>query len=111
MIRNTYVFTLLAAALVPASVGAQTAATPAPTATPAAAPAYTTSETDIGTLLDNPAAKAILDKHMPGFSANPQIDMARSMTLKVIQSYAADTITDEALVKVDADLAKLPIQK
>ena len=48
---------------------------------------------------------------MPGFSANPQIDMARSMTLKVIQSYAADTITDEALVKVDADLAKLPIKK
>jgi hypothetical protein len=104
------VFTLLVAALVPVSVGAQTAATPAPSAAPAAAPAYTTSETDIGTLLDDPAANAILDKHMPEFSANPQIDMARSMTLKAIQAYAADKITVEALDKIDADLAKLPVK-
>lgn len=106
MTHKTFALVLLAAALSPGAAIAQTP--PAPAA--AAAPAYTVADTDIGTLLDNPAAKAILDKHMPEFSANPQIDMARGMTLKAVQAYAADKITDEALVKIDADLAKLPVK-
>ena len=108
MIRKTFALALLATALSPVVAIAQT--TPAPAATPAA-PAYTVADTDIGTLLDDPAAKAILDKNIPGFTANPQIDMARSMTLKAVQAYAADKLTDEALAKVDADLAKLPAKK
>jgi para-nitrobenzyl esterase len=48
---------------------------------------------------------------MPGFSGNPQIDMARSMTLKQIQQFAGDQITDDVLAKVDADLAKIPAAK
>jgi hypothetical protein len=108
MIRQTYAIALIAAMLSPVGVNAQTA----PAAAPAApAPAYTVADTDIGTLLDDPAAKAVLDKNIPGFSANPQIDMARSMTLKAVQAYAADKLTDEALAKVDADLAKLPVKK
>ena len=106
MIRKTFALALLAAALSPAATFAQTAPAPA-----AAAPVYTTVDTDIGTLLDDPAAKAILDKHLPGFTTNPQIDMARSMTLKSVQQYASDKLTDEALAKVDADLAKLPVKK
>ncbi|AYO77513.1 hypothetical protein [Sphingobium yanoikuyae] len=94
-----------------------TAATPhiamaqaqAPAAAPA--PAYSVETTDIGTLLDNPATKAVLDKNLPGFTANPQIDMARSMTLKGVQQYAADTLTDAALAKVQADLNKIPAKK
>ena len=61
MIRKTFALALLAAALSPAATFAQTAPAPA-----AAAPVYTTADTDIGTLLDDPAAKAILDKHLPG---------------------------------------------
>ena len=30
------------------------------------------------------------------------------MTLKDVQQYAPDTVTDDALAKIDADLAKLP---
>jgi para-nitrobenzyl esterase len=45
---------------------------------------------------------------MPDFSTNPQTSMARPMTLKGIQSYAPDQITDAVLAKIDADLAKLP---
>ena len=71
------------------------------------APAYSTTQTDIGTLLDNPQARAVLDKHMPSFAANPQIEMARAMTLRQIQSFAADMLTDDVLAKVDADLAKI----
>ncbi len=87
------------------------ATAPAAAQAAAASTAYTTADTDIGTLLDDPAAKAILDKHMPGFTANDQIDMARSMTLKGIQQYAADKITDQALADIDADFAKLPAKK
>ena len=72
---------------------------------------YSTSETAIGTLLDDPAAREVIDKHVPGFSSKPQIDMARSMTLKAIQQYDPTTYTDEVLAKIDADLAKLPEKK
>lgn len=87
---------------VPAALFAQTPATTAK------AGGYDVEQTDIGTLLDDPAAKAVLDKHIPGFSANPQIDMARSMTLKVVQQYSPDTLTDQALAAIQADLGKLP---
>jgi len=83
-----------------------------PVAAPAvAAPSgghYSTSTTEIGTLLDDPAAKAIIDKHIPGMSTNDQVDMARSMTLKSIQQYSPDQITDKVLADIDADFAKLP---
>ena len=72
---------------------------------------YTTAETDIGTLLDDPAAKAVLDKFLPGFSANDQVSMARPMTLKAIQQFSPDQFTDKVLADIDADLAKLPEKK
>ena len=101
---------LLAAA--PAAAFAQ--ATTAPAAAAAAAPAttgYSVEDTDIGTMLDDPAAKAVLDKHIPGFSTKDQIDMARSMTLKGIQQYAPDMITDKVLSDIQVDLSKLPVKK
>lgn len=76
-------------------------------ATEAAKAKYSTSETDIGTLLDDPAAKAIVEKYIPGMTTSDQIDMARSMTLKAIQTYAADSVTDERLAQIDAEFAKL----
>ncbi len=73
----------------------------------ASAAKFSTASTDIGTLLDNAATKAVLDKHIPGFAENPQIGMARAMTLRQIQSFASDMLTDEALDKIDADLAAI----
>ena len=104
MIRNVLAIALLATSVAPSAVLAQSAAI-------AAAGAYSTTETDIGTLLDDPAAKAVLDKILPGFATNPQIEMARPMTMKSIQQYAADQLTDEKLAAVDAELAKLPPKK
>ena len=74
----------------------------------AAAPKYTTADTAIGTLLDDPAAKAVVAKYIPGFVENPQVDMARGMTLRAIQSFVPNDDTDERLQQIDADLAKLP---
>ena len=73
----------------------------------AQAAASSTSTTEIGALLDDPAAKAVLEKHVPGMTTNDQVDMARSMTLKDIQQYSPDQITDKVLAEIDADLAKL----
>jgi hypothetical protein len=79
----------------------------APVVAQQAKPAYSTADTDIGTLIDNPETKAILDKHMPGFSANEQVAMARGMTLRAVQSMVPDQIKAEALDKIDADLTTL----
>jgi para-nitrobenzyl esterase len=93
-------FIALALVLVGAPAVAQ-----APAAAPAAA--YSSTGTPIGTLLDNAAAKAILDKRVPGLTTNPQIEMARGMSLKDIQAYAPQQLTDDVLKAVDADLAAL----
>lgn len=71
----------------------------------------TTTTTDIGTLLDNPAAKAVLEKHLPALVSNPQFAQARALTLKAIQGYAADMLPDSKLAAIDADLAKLSAGK
>ena len=102
--RALIVAITLAASIASGSTLAQTAAT-------AAKAPYSVSETDIGTLLDDPAARAILDKYIPGFSSGDQIDLARSMTLSSIQQYAPDQITDKVLADIAADLAKLPAKK
>jgi hypothetical protein len=117
MIRFATSAVLLTAALLTAALPATanaTAAEPAKSAAPApvaAAPAakarYSTADTEIGTLLDDPAAKAIIEKHIPGMTTNEQIEMARSMTLKAIQTYAPDDVTDERLARIDAEFAQL----
>lgn len=72
---------------------------------------YSTDETDLGTILDDEAARKIVDSYIPGLSSGDQIDMARGMTLKDIQMYSPDDITDEVLVKIDADFSKLAVEK
>jgi hypothetical protein len=102
--RNQLIITLLALTLA-ASVDAQTPAPPV--ASPTAAH-YTTEDTDIGTLLDDPQAKAILVKYIPELVKSEQIDMARSLTLRAVQQYAADMMTDAKLAAIDSELAKIP---
>jgi hypothetical protein len=78
----------------------------------AAPPAhYSTAETDIGTLLGDPAAKAVVAKYIPDFATNPQASMASAMTLRQVAPMSPTPITDQTLAKIDADLAKLPAKK
>lgn len=98
---------LTAVAALVCATGAQ-AQTAAPAATAAKAAHYSTATTEIGTLLDDPAAKALLDKYIPGMSTNDQVDMARGMTLKDIQQYSPDQINDKVLANLDAEFAKIP---
>jgi hypothetical protein len=93
----------------PAATAPAVATTPAAT-TPAAAPAaaakplFSISDSTIGTLLDNPTTKAILQKHLPALVGNPQIDMARGMTLTQVQPMAGGLLSDDILAKIAADL-------
>ncbi|MDE2597609.1 MAG: hypothetical protein KGL44_12095 [Sphingomonadales bacterium] len=101
MIRQSLIVSLIALAA-PASI----AHAQATTATAKAA--FSTADTDLGTLLDNPATKAVLSKYIADMIANPQIDMARALTLRQLQSYSGDKLTDDTLAKIDAELAKIP---
>ena len=45
-----------------------------------------TLDTTLGTLLDDPQAKAVLEQYLPGITSNPLVSMARGMSLKMILS-------------------------
>lgn len=77
----------------------------------AQAAGYSTTATTIGTLLDDPATRAVLDKHIPGMSTNAQVEMARGMTLKEVQPFSPEAVTDKVLADIDADFAKLKSTK
>lgn len=100
---------LLCAPAAAMAQAAPVAASADPATLPGAAQAakFKTSETPVGDILDNPAATAVVKKHLPDLVANEQINMARGMTLKAIQQYSADTVTDQKLTDIDADFAKL----
>lgn len=68
---------------------------------------YTTGSTLVGVILDDPEARAIVDKHLPGFSTEPRIDQGRGFTLNFMQKFDADTITDEVLANINADFKEL----
>ena len=78
--------------------------------TTAAKPAhYSATDTPVGKLLDDPAANAILKKLIPTVYANEMFQtQGRDLTLKAIQQYEPDALSDENLAKVQAELDKIP---
>lgn len=109
-LRLALIASTLLAAPAAFAQASQAPATPAPTPPAAAATGghYTTADTDLGTLLDDPAARAVLMRHIPAVISSEQINMARSMTLRGLQAYAGEALTDETLAAIDRDLAALP---
>ncbi len=83
------------------------------TAAPAASNAQATTHqpystnSPLGVLLDDPRAKTVLHQLIPSIVDNEQVDQARGMTLRQLQSYVANVLTDDMLTKIDAELAKL----
>ncbi len=43
-----------------------------------------TLDTQLGTLLDSPQAKGVIDQYLPGVSSNPMVGMLRGLTLNNI---------------------------
>jgi hypothetical protein len=69
---------------------------------------WSLAEASLGELADNPAARAILERHLPGLltqaGSNP---VSRNFLLETIRQYDP-RITDEMMQRIDAELAELP---
>lgn len=82
-------------------------AAPALAQAPAAAAALNVESTPIETIAANPAAKAVLDKDLPGLTTHEAYDQFKAMTLSQVAPMSQGAITPEALKTVQADLDKL----
>ena len=94
----------------PASVSA---AEPPPSVQPAATaqeprkPLNFSVSSKVGDLMNNPAAKAVIDEFLPEAAGNPQTKMAYGMSLKMLASFPAAKISKDLLAQIDARLQAL----
>jgi hypothetical protein len=68
-----------------------------------------TLDTTLGEILDNPQAKAVLDKNMPGVSTNPMVAMVKGMSLN--QLLAMPQAAQFGLTKEKAEALLVEINK
>lgn len=66
-----------------------------------------TLDTTLGTLLDDPQARAVLDSYLPGVSGNPLVAMAKGMSLKMILSMPQAAQFGLTQAKVEEILAEI----
>ena len=59
-------------------------------------------------VLANEKARAVLEKHVPGVSAHPDLPMAMDMSLAEAASYPEAGISRDQLEALVAELEKLP---
>lgn len=72
---------------------------------------YSVSTTLVGKLLDDPAAVAILKDIVPTVYGNAQFQTAgRDLTLKDIQTYEPDALSDANLTRIQSAFDKIPVK-
>ncbi|QNA86141.1 hypothetical protein G4G27_20760 [Sphingomonas sp. So64.6b] len=103
-----------AAALIALSIAtaasAQTAPAPAPTPATPAAPAIGakyTLDTPLADLVADPAAKAVLDKDLPGLTTLDGFDSFKGASLNQVVPFSNGALIPEKLAQVAADLAAI----
>ncbi len=64
-------------------------------------------DSTLGEILDDEKGKAVLEKHLPGVSANPAIAQAKGMTLKAIAPMSQGMISDDMLKAISEELSKI----
>jgi len=73
---------------------------------------YDVNSTRMKVLLNDPDAKAVLEKYIPDLVNSPDVQNASDMTLKDMQQalkpFAPAALSDEKLEAIQKDLAKLP---
>jgi hypothetical protein len=106
--------TLIAAAaaslLLVGAASAQTAPATAPAQDHAHAEHHAdpTIDSPIEALVNDPATKAVLEKHLPGMDKHPAYGQFKGMTLRQVAPYSQGAITDEKIAAIEADLKALP---
>ena len=58
-------------------------------------------------LLGHAGARAVLDRHVPGFTQHPQLGFMQGMTLGQLAGFAPDTFSEATLRAIATDLAAL----
>jgi hypothetical protein len=66
-----------------------------------------TLDTTLGAILDDPQARAVLDKYVPGISSNPIVAMGKGMSLKMILSMPQAAQFGLTKEKAEAILAEI----
>jgi hypothetical protein len=66
-----------------------------------------TLDTPLGTLLDQPQAKATIEQHFPGIYSNPMLGMIRGLTLNMIVSMPQAAQLGLTKEKAEAMLAEV----
>ena len=69
-----------------------------------------TLDTTLGTLLDDPRAKGVLEQYLPGISNNPMVAMGKGMSLNMLLSMpqaAQMGLTKEKVQTVLQEINKL----
>jgi hypothetical protein len=74
---------------------------------PAAATSYG-EDTPLETLAADPAAKAVINKDLPGLLTDAQYPMFKRMSLKTLQEASGGDLSKEDVEKTVADLQTLP---
>ena len=80
----------------PASLAAQTAPTPV---------ARFTLDTPVQEIAADPKGKAVLDKDLPTLTSHPMYESFKALSLRQLQQYAPDRMTDAVLARIAADLS------
>ncbi|WP_336985234.1 hypothetical protein [Altererythrobacter aquiaggeris] len=78
-----------------------------PVADSAAVKAALSTQTPIVTLMADPAAAAVVEKHMPGITGHPNYGDFKDWSLRQVQPFSQGMITDEMLAAIDAGLKAL----
>lgn len=108
----TFGLAAVSAGLVPVFTVAASAQDTAQAQNQAQAGHYSVTATPVGTLLDDPAAAAILKRLIPTVYGNDMFQtMGRPQTLKAVQQYEAEALRDEVLAQIQAEFDRLPAKK
>ena len=66
-------------------------------------------DTKIKDILENPAAKGIVEKYLPGISTNPLVELVKGMSLRDVSTMAPAKklgLTPEVLANIGKDFKK-----
>lgn len=110
--KYSIALTAASIALFASAAQAQTVPTPAPAPTVPAPAAPATGakfslDTPLGELAANPAAKAVLDKDIPGLTTNEAFDTFKGASLTQVAPYSNGKLTEAMLAQVATDLAAI----
>lgn len=105
MIKTPFAAVAASLMLAGAASAQTTPAAPAAANAPAARP---TIESTIESLINEPATKTVVLKHLPALDQHPAYSQFKGMTLRAVAPFSDGHVTDETITAIDTELKALP---